>query len=445
MTVFRKLEAYATRNLSVIYRTVLAGLSPAPTLELESGLEERTLMRPAPLVVCVLTLIIAAWVVVRVGGGLSGDSVSDPVVDTTPPDEATGPPPSASFDARSHDFGEMYVGDSGSHVFTVTNTGAGTLELKVAGSTCLCTIGDLEDLILPPGGSTEATLNWTIKTPNPHFEHSARITTNDPQNRFVSLVVHGHVVSGLFMTPDGEWDFGNVPYDRVATVEGFLLSDISEDLKVNRFESSLPGLTAEFTRLSVAELVEVEHNLPNLPQAEPTGEPILEAEYLKAGYKVRLTVPQDANRGRFQGTVTVHTNLETHPTWNVVVAGMRMGPLQLFPLPGTRYFSDHMLIGGGQFDAAKGKTAELLMLVQGIDHELVVSEITTDPSWIKVSVTAASTANDNSSSRRYRLKIEVPPGLPSVQRGRDNPVIIQMKTNHPNFEDLSLEYAFTSY
>jgi len=424
------------------------GLSPAPTLELETGLEERMLMRPAPLVVCVLTLVIAAWVVVRVGGGLSGDSVSDPVVDTTPPDEATGPLPSADFDSRSHDFGEMYLGDSGSHVFEVTNTGEGSLELKVGGSTCSCTIGDLEDLILPPGSSTQATLNWTIKTPNPHFEHSAQITTNDPQNRTVNLVVHGRVTSGLFVMPEGEWDFGNIPYDRVSAAEGVVLSDVKEDLEVTSFESSSPQMTAEFTKLSLAELVEVEtQQIPHLtPSREEMKEgPLQEPRHLKAGYKVRLTMPQDANRGRFQGTLTVHTNLQTHPTLDVVFTGMRLGPLQFFPLPGTRYFSDHMLIGGGQFDAAKGKTAELLMLVQGIDQELVVSEITTDPSWIKVSVTAASTANDNSRSRRYRLSIEVPPGLPSVQRGRDNPVVIQMKTNHPNFEDLSLEYAFTSY
>jgi len=424
------------------------GFSLALLFGYEIRLEERTLMRPAPLVVCIVTLVIAVWVVVRVGSELSGVLVNDPVADTIPPDEATGPLPSASFDSRSHDFGEMSLGDSGSHVFTVTNTGEGPLELNVGGSTCSCTIGDLKDLSLPPGGSTQATLNWTIKAPNPIFEHSAEINTNDPDNRVVNLVVHGRVIAGLFTMPEEEWDFGNIAFDQSGSVEGMVLSDVSEDLEVTRFESSVPGLTVEFTKLSITELIEVEsHQSPEMdPTIDPeTNQPELKTKHLKAGYQVKLSMPPDANRARIQGTLTLHTNMPTHPTAEVAFGGMRMGPLQLFPLPGTRYFSDHRLIGGGQFEASKGKTAELLLIVHGIDHELKVSEITTDPSWIKVSVTSKSAATETGGSRRYRLKIEVPPGLPSVQRGRDNPVVIRMKTNHPNFEELDLEFAFSSF
>ena len=404
-------------------------------------------MRPAPLLVCILTLIVAIWVVVSVGSGLSGGPGRDQVVDLTPPDAATGPLPSANFDSRSHDFGEMILGTSGSHVFTVTNTGEGPLELKVGGSTCSCTIGDLEDSSLPPGGSTQATLNWTIKNPNPIFEHSARINTTDPHNRTVNLVVHGRVIAGLFTMPQGELDFGNISFDQSGHIEGMVLSDVSEDFEVTRFESSVPELTAEFTKLTIAELIEVESmQMPELapPAASETNPSEPTTKHLKAGYTIKLSVPPDANRGRFQGTLTLHTNLESHPTAELAFGGMRLGPLQFFPLPGTRYFSDHRLIGGGQFEASKGKTAELLVIVHGIDDELVVSEITTDPNWVKVSVTAESATADSEGSRRYRLKIEVPPGLPGVQRGRENPVVIRMKTNHPNFEELDLQFAFTS-
>lgn len=400
-------------------------------------------MRPLPLIVCIGSLLLAAWIVVRMAEGTSQVAVSSVDVRAQLPEVAVGLLPSVSFDATSHDFGEMYAGESGTHVFHVTNKGEGPLELKVVGSSCSCTVGDLESSSVPPGGSTEVKLDWTIKTPKPRFEHSAQIGTNDPAKQVHNLIVRGRVISGLLTAPRDAWSFGVIPYKDSGTIEGFVLSDARADLEIIALESSLPEVTAEVTKLTADALTKAEHEHYGdaIEPGKRANNTTFEAEYLRSGYQIKLTAKPVGGRQDITGKLTLQTNLKDRPTFDIPFSGMYTGPLQFVPMPGTRYFSDQGLITLKQFDAVKGQTAELLMLVRGMDAEMEVSDITTEPPWLKVAVTPAASSTK---SLRFRIKIEVPAGLPSLTRGRSNPAVIRMKTNHPSVEELKLDFAFSS-
>ena len=60
--------------------------------------------------------------------------------------------PKAEVDEVTHDFGTMQRGAMGSHEFTITNTGDAPLLLDVGPTSCKCTLGEVADGPLSPGG-----------------------------------------------------------------------------------------------------------------------------------------------------------------------------------------------------------------------------------------------------------------------------------------------------
>lgn len=397
-------------------------------------------MRTAPLIVCVISLLIAGSIVIRMGTDDSG-STAGPVAVPDPPELADGPQPKVEFDSTEHDFGEMYQGQTGTHVFNVTNTGEGLLELVVGRSTCSCTIGELEKPQLAPGESTTITLNWTIKNAAPAFEHSAEIQTNVEDDESIRLIVKGRVIFGLVMLPQMDLDFGLVQYDETSTVTASVLSDIREDLEVSVVDTGHPWTSAELRKMSPEELDRRAEQIAG-PPADPD-KPDASKPALQSGFILELTVAPRVERGRFVGELTLKTNIEGREELTVRYTGQYPGPLQFVPLPGTQYFAEPMVIGGGSFKAAEGKTVELLMFVRGLSEELEVSEITTEPKWLKASLTPEQ-GSTTGKVQRFRLKIEVPPNLPAVVRGRENPAVLKMTTNHPGLNDLKLDFSFTS-
>ncbi|NQV24878.1 MAG: DUF1573 domain-containing protein [Rhodopirellula sp.] len=407
-------------------------------------------MRPGPVIVAVLSLVLAVMGVSWLAQSLTQSitvSTAEPAekIEDAPdfprPSE-TGPHPKVNFETTEYDFGTRPRFSKGSHKFVVTNTGEATLKLKAGETTCQCTVGELGQNSVDPGESTTIELSWEIKQPGPGFQHSAQIHTNDPANPTQTLIVKGFIGVDIATWPADRWSLGSLKVDGTSTFDGYVFSHISEDLEVTRVESSLPGLSFKIVPLAEDQLKMLAVRLI-ADRAEPPdphgNDAPPKVPDIKAAVQIQVTTDNQIPVGQFSIPVTIHTTLKSVPTVTVAVTGVRPGPYQFFPLSGTSYQHGSMLIDAGPFKPTEEHTAGLLVICRGFDDELKLTEAVVDPSWLKVSLEPAPGEGD---VRRYRLLLKFPAGLPLMSRTQLNPATLKLRTNHPDAEALNLKVAF---
>ncbi len=407
-------------------------------------------MRPGPVIVAVLSLILSVMGVTW----LAQSIVESTIVSGQPPvtkiedqpdfprPSETGPHPKVVFEEIEYDFGTKSRYSIGSHKFVVKNIGEADLKLKAGETTCQCTIGELGQSVVAPGESTTIELSWTIKQAGPGFQHSAKIYTNSPGNTMQVLIVKGFIGVDLAVWPPDRWSLGSMKVDGEAKIDGFVYSQISENLEVTKVECDHPGLKFEIKPLSEEQLTMLAARLMNdaAEPPDPHGKNAPpETPDVKAGTQIIVSANSQIPAGQFSIPVTIHTNLEETPTLSIAVSGVRPGPFQLFPLPGTIYRHGGMMIDAGAISASKEHTAGVLVICRGFNEELKLKEVIAEPSWLKVELEPAPGDGD---VRRYRLLLKFPAGLPAVFRTIANPATLQLRTNHPDAEILNLKAAF---
>jgi hypothetical protein len=104
-------------------------------------------------------------------------------------------------EGTSFNFGQMQHGSEMSHAFPVRNVGDGPLSLEQTGSTCKCTVGELESSTLMPGQETKITLTWRAQTAADQFGQSATFRTNDPAQIELQLQIEGSVIDSFVFEP----------------------------------------------------------------------------------------------------------------------------------------------------------------------------------------------------------------------------------------------------
>ncbi|HBH52095.1 MAG TPA: hypothetical protein DDY91_09400, partial [Planctomycetaceae bacterium] len=117
----------------------------------------------------------------KVGASISTDGKSDVLRATKesyfPEIAEKGPWPKAVVDQTEFEFGRMEVGEEMTHAFKIRNEGEAPLELAKGNTTCQCTISELENNLIPPGGEASITLRWKPTAQSDAFEKGAEIRT----------------------------------------------------------------------------------------------------------------------------------------------------------------------------------------------------------------------------------------------------------------------------
>ncbi len=127
--------------------------------------------------------------------------------------DAKGTPKVEVVGGTDYDFGVMQHGDTLSKEFVFRNIGDGPLSLNMGGSTCKCTVGELDRSVLQPGEETVVKLTWTANTVLADFGQTATIVTNDPLHPEIQLTVHGRVAEKYVLVPE-ELALGTIPTAR---------------------------------------------------------------------------------------------------------------------------------------------------------------------------------------------------------------------------------------
>jgi len=331
--------------------------------------------------------------------------------------------PKAEVPELVYEFGNIERGTSMSHEFKVRNVGELPLRVKVASTTCKCTVGDLSKDEIGPDEETVVRLEWVAQTGPGPFRHGAVLSTNDPTQSSIDLTVEGQVVESTAMSPP-ELIFGTVTAGESPTASLYLMSFLDQDIKVLGYELSdeavAKQLDIKFTQAKSSEL----------PSSDAVG-----------GLKVSATYRSGKTVGPFRSWLTMTTNLKNAKKLTVPVAGSVVGDVSIF---GPGWVAQKGLLRMGSFSSAKGKTVALKVAVRG-EHaqqsQLEVAEI--DPPQLKAALGEPRKMGEQLS--HVPLVIEVPAGTkPIVRLGEpvSSDAHIVLRSNHSEIPDVRLRVWF---
>ncbi len=192
-------------------------------------------MKPLPVIVALLVVIGAIGMVAWMSQPIKTDSPTnftpknpfESELETSGKADAEALPKAALVE-ELHDFGDMLLGDTGTHTFVIRNEGTGLLKLEKGPIECKCTVPTLTKTEVPPGETSEIVMTWKPESPTDEFVKSATIWTNDPEHPALPLRIRGQVRTLVTVDPPDQWIVGTIREDGLTTFEGTIGSEYEE-------------------------------------------------------------------------------------------------------------------------------------------------------------------------------------------------------------------------
>ncbi len=360
-----------------------------------------------------------AYVEVRPGASVVGRPAARANSSTTSSDSG----PRFDVDEHVYQFGTMQRGTTKSHEFTVHNTGQSPLTLRVGSTTCKCTVGDVSNEPIPPGGSVKVKLEWSaLINPGP-FRQTATIMTNDPVNPRVELSVEGEVTEATGVYPP-DFTFDKVTAGETKSADVYIMSFAQDELKVGEPEFSNTE-TRKFFDVSIEPVAT--KDLPN-PKA-------------KAGVRVRVSTKPGLRLGRFDQWLSLTTNIPDAEKVKVPVVGRVIGNISIH---GLMWNEDQSVLRLGRVKSDEGAKATLNVVIRGDDADQVKLSVgSVDPPEMKVTIGEPRKIKD--ALIHVPLTIEIPPGTPPMARleiDQHDEARVVLKTTHLDVPEMVLGVRF---
>jgi len=344
--------------------------------------------------------------------------------DPTP--SKTGPHPKVVLPEEKFEFGVMPIGETRKHTFVVRNEGEAPLRLGKPTTTCQCTVSEsAQDQILP-GEEGTIILEWKPVVETAEFDKGAVLKTNDPKMPEIRLSVTGQVDKPIRVEPEGMWEVGMIEGDIPSDLSGYVYSRLLDDFAIESVETSNPLLTVE---------------------SEPVGEDVKKQFGAKCAYRLKAKLSPGMPAGRFAEKVTVKTDLkdEEYDEITFEFVGTRRGPVQILPMPGTKWNPDNWSVDLDRFPAAKGKSAAISVFVSNLPEgeELKFGAVTSSEPYVTVDLKRDETF-ESETRQRYVLTFAVPPGSPVAAHRNKDAVKVEATTNHPEASSMKFLVYFIS-
>jgi hypothetical protein len=343
-----------------------------------------------------------------------------------------GPYPKVVTAETEYDFGILEANQEGKHEFIVRNEGDADMVLKKGPTTCKCTLSEVAETPIPPGGEAKVLLSWKPAPEMNEIRQTAEIYTNDPKRPAISLVILGKLQERLRMMPFGDWPVSDVLEGKNSTLTAFLVSSVVDEFDIVEMESSSPLVKIEKT--PITEEQKKEHQA-------------------KTGYALKVEVEPKVPVGSFSFPVKFKTNVMGRDSkgeltvpleFTANVTGKRSGPLRMV---GPAFKEHFMALALGTFDATKGQKATISVFVQKAPEEgFQLRDLKVTPEPLKVTF-VPDERSTSTVVKRYLLTVEYPAGSPRANHRQDEktPGIIEAKTNHPDAPDFRIEVYFNAY
>jgi len=196
-----------------------------------------------------------------------------------------------SVDPLSFDFGSMKQQEQKTVYVTVTNEGAAELQILDVKADCGCTVPTLAKENLAPGESTQIEIQFNSKKFHGPVIKAVNITSNDPINGTVDVVIKADVHTPLVISPVNQ----RVGFSRSLQGETFTKEVTFTAMDIDQLE-----IGTDKTRQDLFEVKAVNN---------------FEGDPKKA--VLEITVPADMEPGRHRDHVRVTTNIEEMPTVDI--------------------------------------------------------------------------------------------------------------------------------
>lgn len=310
------------------------------------------------------------------------------------PAPAGGPQPKVVVEGAEYNFGQMERGSKGRHAFVFKNVGEYPLKLRKGKTTCKCTLANLSEADVPPGGSTEVVLEWTAKSPDLVFRHGGTINTNDPKRPTVELSIVGRVVESVDVTPT-EIVFSNLTSEEQSTGKTRVFTSLGKGL-------SIPGFACENTE--TAAFFDM--------QSEPLPEDSLPPG-MASGCEVTITVKPGLPKGNIQQRILLHLSVpgvDEVPDAEVGIGGRIGSPILV--VGGREWNSDQGILRLGTLTSGKGAKYQLKLMIRGPRRqEVELRPPQVEPAMIKATL---GERQELGNVVAVPLTIEIPPGSPAA-------------------------------
>lgn len=317
-------------------------------------------------------------------------------------------------EGSSFKFGTMKHGTSMSHEFPIKNVGTAPLIIKNTGSTCKCTVGNLNKEVLMPGESEMIKLEWRGVAVNSNYAQTATFQTNCLKHQELKFQVEGAVIDSFVLKPS-EIGLGDFPAD-TGTSREFSVFCYTEGVDLSRFEWSNPD-TAKYIKLEHSEFS---------PSEDPDN-----AKALKA-YKVKLEVLPGITLGNFSGNVLLHTNNELDRL-ELRVGGRSVSDMSI--IAGSLYNAEMGILNLDKVNAAEGMSMSLWLVLRGEEH--ATTEVTAEQDNASDSLTVSVGEKRVEKTRTLvPIKFEVPKGAkeayyPGTGKGTFVRVLLKANSSKP--------------
>lgn len=291
-------------------------------------------------------------------------------------------------------FETMKHGTTMSHKFPIRNAGTAPLKLEKAGSTCKCTVGELDKNVIMPGETTMINLEWRAVSVVAKFGQSATFRTNASEMPEFKLEVQGAVIDSFVLDPDSI-NLGSFASD-VGTSREFSIYCYAEGVDLERLEWSNPD-KSQYFKIS---------QTPFSP-AESEGH----TKALKA-YKVKVDVLPGLPVGSIGGSVQLFTNQgEEVDRLQVTVNGTAVSELSL--IGGSAFKPDSNILTIGNLTSKDEFSTKLWLVLRGQGHESI--EVAIDQKVAKESLKVSLGDRKVEANRTLiPINFDVPKGAPEA-------------------------------
>ncbi len=334
--------------------------------------------------------------------------------------------PHFEIDATTHDFGSMERGSTREHSFQVTNTGNMPLRISVEGTSCKCTVGDVDGERIKPGQQVPVTLSWIAKSAPGPFRQTATLVTNDPRAQRVELSVEGRVTDVHGISPQ-QWFFDRLNAGEERTASLYVMAFQQEDWEVT--SAKMDGEEAsEWYRVEVVPVAKNE-----LPDATAL-----------SGVRIDVTTKSGLPLGKIHDWVVLKTNLEGADEFPPIpILGSVVGDMHIRGGAAWNKVANSVFLGN--VESSEGKQVTLFLSVKGEHAEEIKFEVARcDPKEIEIEIGEARVLRPG--IVHLPLTVRIPPGLPPVIRngsGQGEAGHVVLRSNHPVSPEIGFDVRYT--
>jgi hypothetical protein len=335
--------------------------------------------------------------------------------------------PKAVVDRQDWDLGIIESPPEFDHAFVIGNQGDSPLMLRRGPSTCKCTVGNLPDAPIPPGGRADINVGFSdaakkdeLKT-GP-FSESLAIRTNDPDRENVILKLSATVRRPLEIHP--------------SPITLTIKTTDSDAAECRSGEACIYSKTWDRFDLGV-----VKGSREGMSwRIEPATESQLKQLEARSGYCLAVILPPDMEYGEFKERlelVATPADAKVRPhKLQLDVQGKIEGRLTFC---GAKVDSDQVL-RLGVLSAGESTKEIILMKVNDRRQSLSVEHIETEPEFIKVQVFPL--ASEPAKVGLYRIEVEIPGNARPCDYMGAHAGAIRIKTDHPRLPVIGLKVSF---